>query len=257
MSKKFRDHITAATFRYVVEYGWSVIPISLDDKKPMVKWLEFQGRRPTTEEIWSWHGKEHNIAVLGGTISNLVIVDTESKPTAQRWLTTHKTDLMPRIVKTKRGYHFYYQQPEHEVQGNRAKVFGKDMDIRGEGGYVLAPPSRHSEGYYKTERTGPPANRQFATKMLPMFRTSWLPKKTEYKPDEGLDISNGVKYISKITAVSGQDGHGNTYRAVCCLRKSGMDKDSAYAAMLMWNETNADPPWSQQEIRHKVEDAYK
>jgi len=34
--------------------GWSVIPIRTRDKRPLVRWQEFQYRRPRVEEVHAW-----------------------------------------------------------------------------------------------------------------------------------------------------------------------------------------------------------
>jgi predicted P-loop ATPase len=47
------------------------------------------------------------------------------------------------------GYHLYYKNPDFTVK-NSASVIGPGVDIRGEGGYLVMPPSRHKNGgFYK------------------------------------------------------------------------------------------------------------
>jgi hypothetical protein len=40
------------------------------------------------------------------------------------------------------------------------------------------------------------------------------------------------------------------------LRQAGLSEVEAYVAMQVWNRTNAEPPWSERELLHKVRDAY-
>jgi hypothetical protein len=35
-------------------HGWSVIPIRSGDKRPLVRWEQFQYRRPRVEEVHAW-----------------------------------------------------------------------------------------------------------------------------------------------------------------------------------------------------------
>ena len=35
-------------------HGWSIIPIRSGDKRPLVRWEEFQYRRPCVEEVQAW-----------------------------------------------------------------------------------------------------------------------------------------------------------------------------------------------------------
>ena len=64
-------------------------------------------------------------------------------------------------------------------------------------------------------------------------------------------------YIAKIIAVSGQNGHHDTYRAVCVLKDAGLDETECMAAISEWNMTNAQPPWTVRELLHKVRSAYQ
>ena len=59
-------------------------------------------------------------------------------------------------------------------------------------------------------------------------------------------------------AISGQGGHNKTFRVACVLcHKFGLPPDVAFPLMWEWNVTQCEPPWSQAEIRHKLEDAWK
>ena len=48
-------------------------------------------------------------------------------------------------VITTRGRHLYFQTPETSVRNSAGKV-APGIDVRGDGGYVLAPPSIHPSG---------------------------------------------------------------------------------------------------------------
>lgn len=113
--------------------GASVIPVG-KDKRPLIKWEEFQKRRPTEKEIDEWWIRfpEANVAIVTGKISNLTVVDFENGADTSKFPTTD-------TVKTgNNGLHYYYQNCEGIT--NKARIFPR-TDIRGEGGYVVAPPS--------------------------------------------------------------------------------------------------------------------
>src|SRR3990167_8451424 len=120
--------------------GLSVIPVSRD-KKPLLKWEEFQKRLATPEEIKGWFTRwtDANLGIVTGTISNLAVVDIEKGG---------KTDWLPQntaIVKTGGGgFHYYFRYPPEGVK-NAARI--RDLtDIRGGGGFVVAPQSLHASG---------------------------------------------------------------------------------------------------------------
>ncbi|MBK9585802.1 MAG: bifunctional DNA primase/polymerase [Alphaproteobacteria bacterium] len=49
-------------------------------------------------------------------------------------------------VKTKKGYHLYLKYPKGHIIKSRAKIDGHDVDVRANGGYIVAPPSLHTDG---------------------------------------------------------------------------------------------------------------
>jgi hypothetical protein len=54
---------------------------------------------------------------------------------------------------TGRGRHLYFSLGEHKVRNSAGKL-GSGIDVRGEGGYVLAPPSVHPSGHLYTQSVG-------------------------------------------------------------------------------------------------------
>jgi hypothetical protein len=71
-------------------------------------------------------------------------------------------------------------------------------------------------------------------------------------------IERARRYLSRTPgAVSGQNGHGRTFRAACVLvREIGLSAADALALLSEWNQ-GCRPPWSEAELRHKIEDAQK
>jgi len=65
-------------------------------------------------------------------------------------------------------------------------------------------------------------------------------------------------YLKKIPgAVSGQQGHTNTFvAALKVIRGFDLNDDEAYVVLSEWNET-CSPPWTERELRHKIADAQK
>lgn len=78
------------------------------------------------------------------------------------------------------------------------------------------------------------------------------------EPSRQSVVDRARKYLAKIPpAVSGQGGHNATYHAACVLVVDfDLTKDEAFALLSDWNQT-CDPPWSEYDLRHKIEDADK
>lgn len=234
----------SAAIIYTRHFGVSVLPIG-ENKRPILKWKEFQDRCPTFEEILSWPKEGFNLAVITGRISKgLVIVDCESKEDAG-WFWKNKGQ-SPSIVKTRRGYHLYFQSA-CEVR-NAQRCFGR-YDVRGEGGYALAPPSAHADGHYTWHK------RLVQVDELPTFHPTWREERQAHVLDER-QINDGAKYIDKIEAVEGDGGDANTFRAALALRDSGLSEGEALYVLLEWNRTHARPPWEAKELLHKIRSAY-
>ncbi|MBP7766581.1 MAG: bifunctional DNA primase/polymerase [Syntrophaceae bacterium] len=125
--------------------GFSIIPVR-PDKKPYIQWAEYQKRKPTEEEIKHWSVKwpKAMIGIVTGEISNLFVVDCDTLEGFEAVQQLLPDSLVTPIVRTPRGgWHIYFLYP-----GNLTIAAGimPGVDIRGEGGYIIAPPSINAEG---------------------------------------------------------------------------------------------------------------
>ncbi len=123
--------------------GYSVIPAK-KNKKPFVKWQQFQKAPAGEVQIREWWDKwpGANIAILTGMKSNLTVIDVDSeagRDAISEFLP--ETATFP-TVKTPKGWHYYFKY--HSKINNGVRVLN-DCDTRGEGGYVIAPPSSNGD----------------------------------------------------------------------------------------------------------------
>jgi hypothetical protein len=131
-----------------IEYlslGWSVIPTGAD-KRPVCKWEQFQTAPAAMDRVEAWFKPEsrNNIAICTGALSNIVVVDADSTEAIAR-LEKYLGE-PPKTVqaKTPRGMHYYFRHPGIEMR-NSVSLF-QGVDFRGDGGYVIAPPSINEDG---------------------------------------------------------------------------------------------------------------
>lgn len=155
--------------KFYTNKNFSVIPIG-DNKRAIFPWTEYQSKIMDDQTLKAQFTNDRckNIAIIGGAVSGgLEIIDVDLKydVTGDLWIRLQEalTDLLPLlyIVRTKSGgYHLYYRC--EVVEGNQKLAMRhatkdelKDtphakeivlIETRGEGGYVLAPPS---DGYTK------------------------------------------------------------------------------------------------------------
>lgn len=139
------------------------------------------------------------------------------------------------------GYHLYYRG-NGKIK-NRAGIID-GVDIRGNGGYVVAPPSIHKNGN----------------------RYEW-----EYSPDE-FEIAkadNNVEYFlnhddhrqsasfTMPNIVSAGQRNQMLFRFACMMQAKGASDQSVFAATMAENESSCSPPLTEQEVRIIVSSATK
>ena len=136
------DTITIPTeIHSYLEHGWSLIPVRRRDKRPVGQWLHAQSQRANLADVVLWHDEGHNLAVVTGQLSGVVVVDCDSED-AVREVARRGMPVTPTAA-SGRGRH-YFLRWEEPVR-NRVQL-GADIDIRGDGGYVIVPPSVHESG---------------------------------------------------------------------------------------------------------------
>ena len=124
-----------------LKYGYSLIPVD-KEKRPCVFWKKYQYKRATVNDILKWHIQFNtlNIGIVTGYISQLAVIDVDDlsllPDLGKRLPEINKTTR----VKTNRGYHYYFH-----LNGNRVKstnsLFGKRLELKSNGSYIIAPPS--------------------------------------------------------------------------------------------------------------------
>ncbi len=129
--------------------GWSVFPISRGTKIPPkgFTWKPYQTKQPTEEEIRGWIDQYPgmNLALATGAGSGVVVFDVDDPELAKEELAERPLPRTP-TVRTTKGLHYYFKHPgdgatvQNRVKSKKGWPFNCS-DLRGDGGYVLIPPS--------------------------------------------------------------------------------------------------------------------
>lgn len=186
--------MTKELLQQYVDLGWIIVPVGETDdkdptkrkyKKPLKNWRNFntigEVIKPTAEELWedcnkTFQGKVYGIGAVTGTQSNLFVLDLDSYKEDTNFDEIKKriAEIKTPIAKTGGGgFHIYFQfTDEIKTQANLIK----GLDIRGQGGFVVLPPSLHDSGNYYEWIRDP-----FDTPLqpLPQDLLSLLPKKED------------------------------------------------------------------------------
>jgi hypothetical protein len=166
MEQQTFDIFTAA--QAYVAAGLSVIPVARGTKEPehellprvydettdktRPSWRPYQDRPPNEAELRRWFAHtEASVGIVCGAVSGgLVVLDIESPELYKRWRTLAAAlidaptlDNLP-IVASGKGRHIYLRM-EAPVSNRKLAVRGREVlaETRGQGGYVVAPPSPH------------------------------------------------------------------------------------------------------------------
>ena len=115
-------------------------------KIPISSWKEFQTKLPTKDQVNHWFNTmpDANIAIITGKVSGIVVFDLDS-PEAVEYAEEMGGFPDTAKVKTGKGYHVYMKYPDFDIGNSVNKDL--DIDIRADGGYVVAPGSIHGSGH--------------------------------------------------------------------------------------------------------------
>lgn len=239
----------------VQKRGFSIIPVEPRGKRPVTTWKAFQLTHPSLDNLQSWlrTDSSRNLGIVCGAISGVVVIDCDS-PAAIVWADGHLPATPMRTI-TARGEHRFYRHPGSPVS-NAAHIRTGDgelaLDIRGDGGYVVAPGSIHESGFiYTRAGTWPPVDQ------LPMFNHAWIaetpPPDAERATDRETLLARVREYLLEVPpAIQGTGGDVHTYRLCCKLvRGFALTDDEAFDLLQPWN-ARCQPRWSDAELRDKL-----
>ena len=221
-------------------------------KRPIVPWRELQERPAAPDEIEAWYAErpDGNVGVVTGAVSGLVVIDVDVGHGGEQSLARLKIEhgSLPRTVEALTGgggRHLYFAHPGGVVP-NRAGL-APGIDVRGDGGCVVAPPSMHPGGRrYRWAARRAPGEAPLAP--LP----GWLAA-LAHKGDSGRAhppgywrelVRRGVKEGVRNNTIASLAGH---------LLWHGVDQAVALELLLAWNRLRCDPPLPDAEVAQVLE----
>lgn len=129
--------------------GFSVIPLQHKDKRPMLRsWEPYKTTPPTADEIDQWFlNNTRNIGIVTGAVSGVIVLDIDGQEgfEALAAIVSRFGDLPPTWVSaTGKGHHYIFKYPNVPIRNSANRQLS--IDFRGDGGYIVAPPSIHPSG---------------------------------------------------------------------------------------------------------------
>jgi len=217
-------------------------------KSPVIAWKRFQKEKINEEQVKYWWSKyaKAGIGIITGKVSNLVVIDFDSDESIRFGIENNLFDTV--VVRTKRGFHAYFKYPENIKIPTVLNFSGIKLDIKSDGGYVLAPPTMYSlDEKYNFEKGKEPWNIAIAPlpeiilKALSSNKTTVAVVKNKLS-----EFYNGVRRGERNTTL--------TKLAGSWLR-DGISYEECLNMAFLWNQKN-NPPLEDKEIEKTIKSIY-
>ena len=262
-----RNALVEAALTYA-ELGYAVFPCVRGGKEPLTQ-HGFRDATTDAAKIEAWWAT-HPDANVGLATAGLLVVDVDGDKNpwpGARDISPGAVSLTPRG-----GLHYFYRQPAGNPWGCTAGKLARGVDTRADGGYVVVPPSVVDGTAYcwattmelqrgPAELPDPPSwlaeeLDRLAPRAPQGARVANPEAKRAYSTNEDVE-RRAAAYVAEMPpAVSGSGGHSATYAAATALVHGfGIPPDRALELLLEHYNPRCQPPWTEKELQHKVEDA--
>jgi bifunctional DNA primase/polymerase-like protein len=208
--------------------GWSVIPTRATGKAALVRWRIWQRQRPDVDQLRAWFVERYpraNLAVVTGPLSGVVVLDVDPRHGGDLALAELEAShgRLPRlaVVETPSGgQHVYLAHPGGRVS-NSAGRLGSGLDVRGDAGPALLPPSRRAAGAYRWSVGGPDAVPAVPPGWFPLIRPAAFPQPVvcPEAPREGAHSSRLAGLLGVLERAPEGRRNATLYWAACRLRE--------------------------------------
>lgn len=223
------NRLLDAALKYA-KRGWAVFP--LNGKKPFKGTHGFKDATLDAKQIRRWWKQwpEANVGIACNSKRGPIVVDLDGITGLAFMNELGLPDTRIATTGKKTKQHLYYDAPLDDVSiGRHIRPFGKDitLDILGNGGYVVAPPSLHPE-------TG--------------RRYQWVSKTSLERFPEILieklkEKDKSHQSAAPLPAKIGEGERDNLLTSLAgSMRRRGASESAILAALREENETRVDPP---------------
>lgn len=208
-----------------------------------------------------------NVALATGAESDLVVLDVDPDTGGFESLRKLENDVgkLPETITARSGsggFHFYFHHPGVRIQNRNPIPNYPGLDIRGDGGYIMAPPSKHRSGnvYRWQESDNDLAHMptDFVTFLL-SIGASDRPKDAPPRR-ESTGKRDPSRWLQKaiLKATPGNRNATGLWLA-CQLRDNGVEHAEAEYLMLQYaaSVSTHDDPYTDREALASLRQAYK
>lgn len=260
--------------RWYLGRGYAPIPLPAREKKPVIR--GWNTLRLSESDLPRHFNGTGNIGLLLGEPSGwLVDVDLDCEEAVE--LAGHylpPTEAVTGRASRPGSHHWYICERSATVKHKDPATGAMIVELRSTGAQTVVGPSLHPGGEAYDPLEGEPAvvpagmlsacvkaladaviERRGGPVPLPPARAP--SDRSSPVPPAHLVERRAAAYLDAMPpAISGQGGHGRTYAAATALVHGfELDPETALRMLLERYNPRCQPPWSEKQLRHKVEDA--
>lgn len=205
-------------------------------KTPLVPWKDFQSRLPTEREVRRWWHRwpTANIGMATGRLSGIVVGDLDGE-LAQAKATSYGYAPGPYVLTGRPGGRHLFFAWREDAPHNFAKKEG--IDFRGDGGFVVLPPSRHILG--TTYRWGQVINSLVELPFCPEWFDVLAGNIEHNQQQRAAVVDEGIPEHER---------NGTLISLGGSMRRRGMSETEILAALSVVNQERCQPPLSDDEV---------
>lgn len=218
--------------------------------------VQWPGNATTLKEmIRSWWRRwpEANIGLVTGEPSGLVVLDVDPRHGGQVSLDELEGRFgeLPASAEVETGgggRHLLFKHPGHSIP-NSAGVLGPGLDVRGDGGYIVAPPSMHASG-----RTYAWNEARHLAHLEPAPLPDWLAARlSSGKQQAGTERPKTS--ISDLVLTGVREGQRNSSLARLAghLFRHRVDPYVTLGLLRSWNQQSCQPPLTDAEMMRTID----
>ena len=186
--------------RSYAKRGWQVFPLIPKAKEPAT-WRGFYDAtsNPAKLDRWFARGHPYNIGIRTGIASGIFVVDIDGDVGAASLDVLQKQHgpLPPTLIsRTGNGFHYWFTTAT-EIPCSQSRI-APHIDVKADGGYVVAPPSIHPDG----------PRYRWSVKLVPASAPAWLVELAQRKPESPHPIPTESEPIAVSATSSAAYGAG-------------------------------------------------
>lgn len=226
--------------------AWPVLPLEPEGKIPLTPHgVKDATTRDNIIRGWWALWPDANVGIACGAVSGIVVLDVDGAA-GEEALREFGSPPTPTVI-TAKGAHRYFAHPGDKVRN--AVRLRPSLDVRGDGGYVVAPPSVHESGHVYRWDTDNFLDDTLALALLPPKLLKALAKLNGTKQAPTMRTKS-AGWQSLLDAPIREGARNATLTGIVGgYLSTGMSADAVATTALALNQSLCQPPLSDAEVR--------